>query len=416
MSIKVATGPRPLISGRVISFLGIILVAVNLRTLNATISPIFPIIRQSFDVPVLAVSVLGTTLPLAFAIVALVAPRIAQRTGLERAMLIALSVMLIGQVTRILANDWVTLSIGTLFAAFGTGLANVLISPAVKKYFPDRIGLMTTGYMSTLMVFQALPAFISVPVAQTFGWRSNLLMWAVILLTAVIPWLLELRSPAGRSAADARANTPAMLSVRFPVWTSPTAIAIATMLAIVTIDAYANFAWLPTMMVDIADVPLAAAGALLGVFSLGGLVSSLTVPWLVARFKRTSTFVYVSTALFLVGYGGLLLAPKTGTIFWAFCIGIAPMLFPLSMALINLRTRTPEVSLSLSGFSQVLGYGLAIVGPLGVGILHEATGGWSLVLIVLAAKALILIPCGIVLGRERQVEDDARLPAPSSEG
>ena len=399
----------PLLRGRTIAFLGILLVAVNLRTLNAVVSPVFPIIRDSFDVPVVAVSVLGTTLPLAFAIVALVAPRIAARLGLEPSMLLALAVMLAGQVTRIVANDWVVLSIGTFIAAFGTGMANVLIPPAVKKYFPDRIGLMTTVYMSTLMVFQAIPAFTSVPVSLTFGWRANLTMWAVILLTAVIPWLLELR--ASRHAKASTGALPPVPSLRFPVWKSPTGVAIATMLAIVTIDAYANFAWLPTMMVDIAGVPLAIAGAYLGVFSLGGLVSSLTVPWLAARFRRTSVFVYVSTGLFFIGYGGLLLAPATATVFWALCIGVGPMLFPLSMALINLRTRTPEVSLSLSGFSQVIGYGIAIIGPLGVGIIHEATGGWMWVLIALIAKTLILIPCGIVLGRERTVEDDVRLPA-----
>ena len=90
------------------------------------------------------------------------------------------------------------------------------------------------------------------------------------------------------------------------------------------------------------------------------------------------------------------------------------MLFPLSMAVINLRTRSPEVSLSLSGFSQVLGYGLAILGPLGVGILHEATGGWTWVLIALAAKSLLLIFCATVLARESKVEDDVRMPMPDS--
>jgi len=405
---------RPLWHGRAIALIGILLVAVNLRTLNAMTSPIIPLINQSFPIPVLAVSVLGTTLPLAFAIVALVAPRISGRLGLEPTMLVALGLMVAGQAVRILSPNWQVLSTGTLIAAFGTGLANVVMSPIVKKYFPDRIGLMTTIYMSTLMIFQAIPAFTSVPVSEAFGWRSNLMMWAVIALTALVPWLIEVRSPAARTAAATATGTPRARVTRFPVWKSPTGMAIAVMLAIVTVDAYAMFAWLPTIMVDIAGVDLASSGALTGVFALGGLISSLTVPWMVARFKKTAVFVYVSIALALIGYGGLLLSPTVGTILWAACLGVSPMLFPLSMALINLRTRSPEVSLSLSGFSQVLGYGLAILGPLGVGILHEATGGWTWVLIALAAKSLLLIFCATVLARESKVEDDVRMPMPDS--
>jgi cyanate permease len=46
-----------------------------------------------------------------------------------------------------------------------------------------------------------------------------------------------------------------------------------------------------------------------------------------------------------------------------------------------------------------------------VGILHEATGGWTWVLIALAAKSLLLIYCAVVLAREALVEDDVRMPA-----
>ena len=49
-----------------------------------------------------------------------------------------------------------------------------------------------------------------------------------------------------------------------------------------------------------------------------------------------------------------------------------------------------------------------------VGILHEATGCWTWVLIALAAESLLLIYCAVVLAREALVEDDVRMPAIST--
>ena len=51
--------------------------------------------------------------------------------------------------------------------------------------------------------------------------------------------------------------------------------------------------------------------------------------------------------------------------------------FPIVLTLIGLRSRTPEGTAALSGFTQSTGYLIAAIGPFGVGILHELTGGWT---------------------------------------
>ena len=47
------------------------------------------------------------------------------------------------------------------------------------------------------------------------------------------------------------------------------------------------------------------------------------------------------------------------------------------LTLIGLRSRTPQGTAALSGFTQSLGYLMAVVGPFAVGALHDATGGWT---------------------------------------
>ena len=51
------------------------------------------------------------------------------------------------------------------------------------------------------------------------------------------------------------------------------------------------------------------------------------------------------------------------------------------LVLIGLRSRTPEGTAALSGFTQSMGYLLAAIGPFGVGVLHDATGGWTVPLL-----------------------------------
>ena len=53
------------------------------------------------------------------------------------------------------------------------------------------------------------------------------------------------------------------------------------------------------------------------------------------------------------------------------------------LTLIGLRARTPAGTAALSGFTQSTGYLIAGVGPFGIGLLHDLSGGWTVPLIAL---------------------------------
>ena len=87
--------------------------------------------------------------------------------------------------------------------------------------------------------------------------------------------------------------------------------------------------------------------------------------------------VYLGCRVLPVGYGGLILAPTTPHLALGGVAGHGPLLFPLALVLINLRTRTHDGAVALSGFVQRVGYTLGAFGPLVVGLLHQVTGGWT---------------------------------------
>ncbi len=134
--------------------------------------------------------------------------------------------------------------------------------------------------------------------------------------------------------------------------------------------------------------------------------AGLFVPVLAVRFGWVRPLVWFAVLAFVIGYLGLLLAPGHVTWLWVALVGCGPMLFPLSLVLINLRTRSHDGAVALSGFVQSIGYAIAAVFPLLVGLLHETTGGWQVPLLVVAAVLAVSIPAGIVAGRRRTIEDE----------
>ena len=60
---------------------------------------------------------------------------------------------------------------------------------------------------------------------------------------------------------------------------------------------------------------------------------------------------------------------------------------------------------------QGLGYAVACVGPLGVGLLRTTTDGWGAPFAVLFVSLAVLLGAGVVACRPSTLEDQVRRPA-----
>jgi CP family cyanate transporter-like MFS transporter len=406
---------RPLWAGRALALLGIVLVAANLRTVVGGFSPLIPLISQTYPVDTLAIAVIGALAPICFLLGGIITPSISRRLGLERSLLLAIALIFAGHVTRALSPNWIVLALGTLLALLGTGFGNVLLPPAVKKYFPDRIGLLTALYMTVMAIGSLLPPLIAVHIGEAFSWRTSLGQWAALTVIAVIPWVMLLRRRA-RSAATAVAATAAASAdaslipetPHIPVWRSPTAWAIGTIFAVSAINGYAMYAWMPVIMIDIAHVTPAEGGALLALFTGLGLPLALTMPLIANRVKRIDALIHFATLCFVVAYSGFIFAPTTNPWLWSAILGTGCLLFPLALALVNLRSGSTRTSLALSGFATVVAYSLTSFVPPAMGILFDATGSWTATLVMLGTLSLAASAAAFILQRGQNVEEDLR--------
>jgi MFS transporter, CP family, cyanate transporter len=398
----------PVWAGRTAALLGVLLVALTLRQAVGAVSPILDDIRVDIPLSSVGVGLLGALPPIVFAVSGFVVPLLARRTGLEVGLVLALCLMVVGHVLRAVAPNYPVLVAGTVLALVGAGFGNVVLPPTVKKYFPDRIGGVTAAYAGILSISTAIPALVAAPLSSSVGWRFSLGVWSVTAVVAMIPWLSVLARQRRESAAELAADAPPEPSARLVgrIWRSRTAVAISITFSVTALNLYAGFAWLPEILVDIAGVTQVQSGALLALFGFVGGPVALVIPLLVTRMRNAGILVFVGVGLFVVGYVGLLVLPATGTVLWVVLIGIGPLLFPLCLALINLRTRTQAGSVALSGFAQGVGYALGALGPLLVGFLHDLTVGWTAPLVFLLATVLVGIWSGLALARPRFVEDE----------
>jgi MFS transporter, CP family, cyanate transporter len=393
--------------GRLLALAGILLVALNLRAAVVALSPIARQISADVPLDAIVLGVLGAAPPLSFAVAGALTPRLSRRVGVEHAIIIGVALMTAGQIARAAAGwPWLII-VGSVLTFLGIGVGNVLLPPLVRRYFPDRIGGVTSAYVTVQTVGATIAPLIAVPVALAAGWRVSLGAWALVAFVAALPWMGELVRERGAAVADT-APEVAEPELAGGMWRSPTAWAMGLGFLSTAATAYVVFAIFPALLADVAHVDEVTAGALVAVFSLGGLPLSIVMPIIAARVRSSvgpAVFTFVLNA---VGFTGLLAAPAFSPWLWMGCIALGAAFFPYSLALVSVRSRTHAGAVALSGFMQAIGYIVGAAWPLLVGVLHVATGGWTASLWLMLAALLPLVPAAIILRRPRYVEDELR--------
>ncbi|WP_101926589.1 MULTISPECIES: MFS transporter [Luteimonas] len=390
---------------RVLVLLGIALSAFNLRTAVTSLTPLLDVLGATFGFGSATAGVLGMLPTAAFALFGVSTPALGRRIGLERTALLAMALAAAGLLLRSSADGVAVLMFGSGVALAGMGIGNVVLPPLVKRYFPGRVGAISTLYITVLQLGTMLPALLAVPLAGSAGWRVALGVWSLTAIAAALPWLwLLLRARRGSATSPGDDVAPAAPVVRGRVWISPVAWGLALMFGMTSLITYAMFTWLPTLLTEAGATP-AFGGAMVALFSTLGLIGALGMPALAVRIANPFPLVLACAACHLTAFTGLLLAPMAAPVLWVVLLGLGPSTFPLTLTMINLRTRTPAGSAALSGFMQGVGYAISCLGPLLFGVLHDLSGGWDWPFAMLVVAVAVLLAGGWLACRPRWLED-----------
>ncbi|TDD44870.1 MFS transporter [Nonomuraea terrae] len=381
--------------------LGIVLAALNLRTGVTSVGPVLDEIARTLGMSSVGTGLLTTLPVLAFAGVGAVTPGLSRRLGEHRLLLLALVTLGVGLLVRVLVDSAAVFLVSSAVALSGGAVGNVLIPTLIKRHFPARTGIMTTVYTTALAVGTMLAAAATVPIENVSGdWHVALGVWAALAAVAAIPWLALLRSEPERDTGGRDEGIRGLLG-------SPLAWTIAIYFGTQSMIAYIMFGWLATMLGDLG-YDSAQAGLIVGIFTALNIPVSMFVPSVAGRFRDQRPVVVGLVAFYVIGFAGLWAGPASLALVWVAFVAVGMGSFPLALMMLGLRTRTPETTAALSAFGQSAGYLIAGAGPLLVGVLHDATGGWALpftlIFVVIAAQLVT----GLYAGRDRYLEDERR--------
>ena len=331
------------------------------------------------------------------------APRLVARSFPSRLIWISLAAVTIGLALRPFMPGTATFVLVSCLALGGIGVANIMMPVVVRRAFPRRVGMVTGVYSMGLTLGAATAAAVTVPLTAALGgdWRYGLAFWAMPAALAMVVWMGVARwirqraggRPAGASSGGLR------------ITRSRTAWAVAILFGLQSTQAYVTMGWVPQIYRD-AGLSATYAGVLLALIPAVGVPTSFLVPTLAARLRNQGGVAVALTGLGFIGYLGLWIMPTTVPWLWVIVLGISQGVFPLALTLIGLRTRSAAGTVGLSSFGQSVGYLISIPGPIVVGALYGATGGWHL---PLALLLVLLVPqgvAGVFAGRSRYVEDD----------
>lgn len=388
--------------------MGLVLLALNLRPAAVSVGPVLSEIREGLAMSASSAGLLTSLPVLAFALVGAQAPGLAARFGVHRVTLTALLLVVGGLVTRSLLDTTPAFLAVSFAGLAGMATANVLLPSLVRLHFPDRIGLVTGAYTTALAIGLTLALVLTVPLADVTGsWRTGLAAWAALAVVAALPWLRLVRHDLHTTGRPARIGLRAVAGTRLG-W------AMAAFFGLQSIQAYVVFGWFAQLWRDSGWSP-ATAGVLVGVAAAVSIPLSLWLPIAAGRRTDQRGLLLAVMACYPVGYIGLLLAPHDLAWLSAVLIGVGLCTFPLILVMIGLRSRTPEGTAALSGFTQSVGYLIAAAGPFVVGALYDATGGWTWPLLLLLGLTVPQLATGLYAARPLLVEDQLA-PAPVTPG
>jgi MFS transporter, CP family, cyanate transporter len=384
------------------ALVGILLVSLNMRAAVSAVSPLLSDISGHYGLSSTAGGLLTTLPVLLMGLTASFVPRLIRRFGPEPVVLGALLLLAAGVGLRVMSGVG-PLFLGSVVVGAAISLLNVTMPGLVKRDFPDRAAMMTGVYSTAMIVGATFAAALSVPMEHAFGgWQGSLASWSVLALAAAALWLPQVvgaRKP-GREHAGQQAGQQQAGAARLPgLWRHPLAWQLAVFMGIMSLLAYTLIAWMPTVLTD-HGMSRGTAGLIFAFCNLVQIAGAFLVPLAAGRMTSQRLLVVLMTGCYAVGIGGLMIAPGAGAWLWAALLGIAMGGgFGLAMALVVLRSGGAGIASQLSGMSQMVGYFIAACGPVGVGALHQLTGGWNLPLMLLLGCCGLALVAGLGAGR-----------------
>lgn len=427
----------------VLLVVAVVLFALNMRAGVTSIAPVLQEIQGGLHMSDSLAGLLTSLPTLIFALVGLITPLASRTLGLHSTMLVAMVALSLGLIVRAFMGGSAGFLVFTIVALAGIAITNVLMPAFIKTHFSAKIPTYTAVYSTALTAMAFLSSVVVAPMSHSMstGWRGAVGFWGLLAVLAVVPAgiLVALQKKhrlavgdgaaagdgvgdgagaSGAANADITADAdvanaaagaePAKLWVMFR---SKKACALALFFGLQSLHAFVQMGWLAQIFRDYG-VSQNYAGMLAGLMQLLSIPGAMLAPALLGKVKNPRLLVAGTAAIAAPAYLGMLLAPASVPWLWVILFALANTTFPMALTLIGWSGRSGDTTALLSSFVQSFGFLIASLGPLLVGILLQATTGWTVPLIFCLVLVIPFAIAGYIAAAPGYVDDQLkRTPA-----
>jgi CP family cyanate transporter-like MFS transporter len=375
------------------------------------VPPIVDEVRGSLGLSAAAAGALTALPVVCMGLFAPVAAVVAARWGTTRTLAAALALLAAAVVVRPLGGS-ALLFAGTVFAGVGIAVGGGLLPALVRARFPDRVGPVTGVYTIALIGGALLAAGGTEPLraALSGSWRWALAFWAVPAIVALVAWLTVRpatvppvsRGDPAHSRADIGGSPDRARPGRggWSPWRDRTAWYATVYTGGQSLMYYVPLAWLAARYTELGW-SARAAGGLLALFSATQLVSALALPALARRDPRPAIAGALGVTAACLGL--VAVAPLAAPALWAALLGLGVGgNFALALTVIGTVAPAPGDTVRASGMAFFVGYLVASLGPVAVGLAHDVTGGFRWPFLGLVAVGAVTLAAGLAAGGPRR--------------
>ena len=315
---------------------GIILVGAVMRIPFTTIPTVLSDVADGLGVSVNSLGIL-TSIPLImFAFCSSLAPRLADKFGLEKLFTMVLVALFAGSIMRVF--NLPSLYIGTMIIGISIAMMNVLFPSIILANQPFRIGLLTTVYTTAMGIASSVASSVAVPIVKMTSWKGLIVILSLLILIALVVWFPNTFHN-HMTEKDEHIHSASL-------WKNKAAIALLIFGGLQSLLFYTGMTWLPTMASQ-AGVSSEAAEILASIYSLMSLPFSLTIPTLTTSLssKNRKIMLAIVSICGIAGTGMLLFQTSSFT-YWLIVnilIGIAvSAFFPYLLVIFSMKSHTPS--------------------------------------------------------------------------
>ena len=356
-----------------------------LRLTILAIPPVIPMMKADLNLSATQVGVLAGIPVILFSAAALPGSLLIARWGPVRTLVAGLLISGIASGLRGACNTALALDAATVLVGLGVAIMQPAMPPLVRLWLPHHVGFGTAVYTNGLLVGEILPVALTLPLVIPLtggGWRWALVTWGGVVV--VIAVVVALVAP--------QVKRPEMATFRlrgWPNWRSSLIWRLGLVFGSVNSIYFATNSFLPIYLAS-AGRNGAISGALTAL-NIGQLPASLVLLAMADRLAGRAWPYALAGAGAILGIGGVVFAPGSGTIAAAALLGFAcGATLILTLALPPLLCRPEEVG-STTAAMFTMSYGSAVVTPIVSGTVWDVTGVPAAAFVPIGVCAVVLL-------------------------